>query len=287
MVKLIAIDMDGTLLDHEGRVSEANRQAIAAAQAKGVVVAIATGRSYHGARRVLDEIEFMGPLIYLNGACTQLPDGELVEEIFMPPGKVDELAHLLKDGGTYYEFYTRDGIYRNRDGIEIIKAEMDKLEHVDTSLHQWLESFTERRRNRIEDRVKGRYAEDILAVPSIGIYKAVALSSDLPKLKRVRQRAEAVSGVAVSASSVYNFEVNDQKAQKGIAVQKLAERYGVPMQEVMVIGDNQNDRSMMKVAGVSVAMGNAEDEVKQICRFVTKTNTENGVAHAIRKFVGD
>ncbi|MFC7441925.1 Cof-type HAD-IIB family hydrolase [Laceyella putida] len=287
MVKLIAIDMDGTLLNHEGQVSTANLQAIEMAQAKGVVVAIATGRSHHGARKVLDEIGFGGPLIYLNGSCTQLPSGELVEEIFLPRAKIDELMPLFKEGGTYYEFYTRDGIYRNRDGIEIIKKEMEEIEDANPLIHRWLESFTERRQHRIEDRVEGRYAEDILADPSIGIYKSMVLSTDLHKLKRIRARVEAQADVAVASSSTYNFEVNHPEAQKGIAVKKLANRLDIPMEEVMVIGDNQNDLSMMRMAGISVAMGNAEDEIKEACRFVTKTNEEDGVAFAIQKFVGE
>lgn len=287
MIKLIAIDMDGTLLNHEGQVSAGNKQAIEMAKAKGIVVAVATGRSYHGARKILDEIGFDGPLIYLNGSCIQLSTGEWIEEIFLPRSKVDELTPLFQEEGIYYEFYTRDGIYRNRDGIEMIQREMERIKDSAPEMVRWLESFTGRRQHRIEERVKGQFAEDILADPRIGIYKSMALSIDLEKLNRVRAKVELLSDVVAASSSTYNFEVNHREAQKGIAVKKLATRLGIPMEEVMVIGDNQNDLSMMRLAGTSVAMGNAEDEIKQACTFVTKTNAEDGVAWAIQKFVGE
>ena len=96
---------------------------------------------------------------------------------------------------------------------------------------------------------------------------------------------EGISTIAITSSSPLNIEVMDQYGNKGSALKKVAEHYNIPLHNTVAIGDNFNDIPMLEVAGLSVAMGNAEPQVKEICDVVTQSNAEDGVAYAINNHV--
>src|SRR5690606_19622197 len=99
----------------------------------------------------------------------------------------------------------------------------------------------------------------------------------------VSKRFEQISGITVTASGRQNIEITHKSAKKGNALKRYTEKRGISLAETMAIGDNYNDLSMLEVVGYSVAMGNAETEIKEACRHVTGLNTEDGVAEAIYK----
>ena len=113
------------------------------------------------------------------------------------------------------------------------------------------------------------------------IFKIFGSSFNKVHLDNARKKLELLPGLAISSSGAGNLEITNINAQKGIAVEKYAKTKGISMKEVMVIGDNYNDLSMMKVAGYSVAMGNAPAEIQAACTTVTTTNEFDGVGMAI------
>jgi Cof subfamily protein (haloacid dehalogenase superfamily) len=192
-----------------------------------------------------------------------------------------QLHQIFQEIGIYHEIYTERGIYANRDGVNHLKVEMDLIQSANPTVQPELLKFVASKQFRTS-RVRDAHFEDVLEQAETRIYKVLAFSMVEDKLRKARQRAKSLEGLVVTSSAENNIEINHPDAQKGSAVSFYAEYVGIPLSEVMVIGDNYNDLSMMKVAGVSVAMGNAEEPIKRECRYVTKTNNEHGVAYAIR-----
>ncbi len=116
----------------------------------------------------------------------------------------------------------------------------------------------------------------------IDVYKILAFSLDDEVLEQVEQNLKDDASIAITSSGFSNLEFNHPKAQKGIAVKEFAAQLGIEMKDVMAIGDNFNDASMIEMAGYGVAMGNAAEAIKDMADFTTKTNHEDGVAHAIQ-----
>ena len=136
--------------------------------------------------------------------------------------------------------------------------------------------------------MKIKYVPDfktLLEKPSFEAMKFVAFHPDGPKVfEHICEEIKKMGNLIVTASSSTNIEINNIKAQKGIALMDYAKLQGYKPDEVMAIGDNLNDESMIRMAGVGVAMENAAPAIKEIANFITKNNNENGVAYAIRHF---
>jgi Cof subfamily protein (haloacid dehalogenase superfamily) len=278
MIKCIAIDMDGTLLNGDHIISEDNVKAIKKAQEKGVEVVIATGRSYPEAIYILKAAGITCPVICTNGAEVRSPDGEIVN--FSPLDKevARQSIQVLEEQDLYVEFFTSDGIYTvDMDkGVSIFKdfvanaqakAEADKLESLLQERVQFIkpvDSF-----------------EFIFESEDIHIYKLLVFSFNYEQLTKVGESLRKLEGIAVSSSGRENLEINGVLAQKGLALETFTKEKGISLMETMALGDNYNDLSMFQRVGRAVAMGNADPEIQSQCNFVTLTNEESGVAKAI------
>ena len=145
----------------------------------------------------------------------------------------------------------------------------------------------------IQDRIDNgslKVVEDyskIESVPGELIMKVLAFDSDLEKIDRVSKRLSESNHLAISSSSRGNIEITHSDAQKGIALESIAEKLGVDMDEVMAIGDNLNDVSMLSRVGYPVAMENATDEVKAVANYITESNEQDGVGNAIIKYLDE
>lgn len=285
MIRLIATDMDGTLLNREGKISVPNRKALSLAQQRGILVVVATGRSYHGAMDLLREADLHFPLIYLNGACIRSEKDEWIKGITLDPDAVYRMHEAFQEIGIYHELYTEDGIYCNRDGYNHLKVEIDRIRSANPAIQPELARYVANEQYSTS-RIIEKYYEDIAEDPNTSVYKVLAFSTIDEKLKQARQEMESISGIVVTSSAQNNIEINHPGAQKGLALQHLAQKYNIGMNQAMVIGDNFNDLSMMKRAGLSIAMGNAEEDVKTACQYVTRTNDEHGVAYAVSRWAG-
>jgi len=115
--------------------------------------------------------------------------------------------------------------------------------------------------------------------------KIVVISDDLKKLRKVRTKVQNISTTTAMSSNYNNFEVVNYEVSKGNALKFLSEKLNIKREEIMAIGDNENDYSMIEFAGLGVAMGNAEIGIKEIADFITSSNDENGVAVALKKYI--
>ncbi|MCI2960057.1 Cof-type HAD-IIB family hydrolase [Pediococcus pentosaceus] len=281
MISIIASDMDGTLLNEEMQISSANADAIKKAQAAGVHFAVATGREYREAKPLLEAYGLSVPLITLNGAAVFDVDGKALDMVPITKQSAVLIMHQLEKAGLYYEITTNQGVVSN-SRTRRIQTVAHLLETVNPDTPFKLAVAMSSARVEL---MNIRYVDDyqvLIDDPKIQVLKLVAFGENGQKgLQPVREALHAKVDVAISSSFENNIEINNPRAQKGIAVQHFADELNVPMSQVMTIGDNMNDASMLKIAGVSYAMGNAIPEIKKLANHLTVTNNENGVAKAI------
>jgi hypothetical protein len=266
-IKLVAIDLDGTLLNTAHEVSKENKQAIQAAKDAGIKVVLCTGRPLKGMIHILQECNLLeeGDLgITYNGGLVQ----------WTHTGKtVSQITHTKEDVQVAYQLSQKMGMPLN----------LIDLDHVYEPEYP-----------------KGReslYSTIMKALP----FKPIQMNK-LPESLAINKMVmcwhqdeldEAIASIpseyherfTIMKSRPNLLEVLPKEVDKGKGLAMLAEKLGLAREEIMGIGDQENDLAMVEYAGLGVAMGNATEEVKHAAQFVTKTNDEYGVAYAIEKFV--
>jgi Cof subfamily protein (haloacid dehalogenase superfamily) len=278
MIKCIAIDMDGTLLNSSLKISEENISAIKKAQRSGIEVVITTGRSFPEVVNLLDEEEIKCSCICVNGAEVRNAEQEIMKIRPLEKKTARQVQQYLQSEYMYYEFFTNKGTYTvNMDeGVSVFENLANRSEH-DNEIKMMKKHLKE----RLEFLKTLDSFELIYDGDEYHIYKLLAFTMDESTLERAREFLRKIDGIAVSSSGFNNVEVNSSKSTKGIALEDFVKEKGISLMETMAIGDNYNDLSMFERVGRSVAMGNADDEIKAQCDEVTLTNEENGVANAI------
>ncbi|MFO3688246.1 Cof-type HAD-IIB family hydrolase [Staphylococcus felis] len=282
MVKLIATDMDGTLLNAAHEVSDENIKAIQYAQSQGITVVIATGRAFYEAQDPIAPTGLKVPYICLNGAEVRDESFDIVHTSSLNHELYQRIRQELDRHHIYYQVYTNMGIYTE-------DPERDLAIYIDIAERSGQKADVEKIRKHIQHRIdigtlkiveNYDHLEDI---PGELIMKVLAFDTDLEKIERVKARLSEKSNLEVSSSSRGNIEITHADAQKGTAVASIAEKLGVSLEDTMAIGDNLNDKSMLERVGYPVAMANAIPELKEHAKFVTDTNENSGVAKAIYK----
>ena len=280
---LIALDMDGTLLNEDGAISPGNREAILQAQRLGHVVAIASGRSYMDAERQLRLADLQCPVVSLNGAAVTLPGGMIVAS---RPLEKEDLIPVLRWMNEipelYYEIYTEDNVY-----VELNKrVRLEKLASMEEGEVpenvQWIIKLLVEKQFQQAAVTYVEHMEEVWSQSDNVIFKALAFSLNLNLLKEASTRFNAIPGLIITASHENNLEINHHEATKGHGVTLLASHFGIRMEDVVVMGDSYNDLPMFKVAGYRIAMANAAPILKDTCEYVTFSNDEDGVAEGSR-----
>jgi len=280
LIKCIATDMDGTLLNAAQEITAENKAAILKAQDQGVEVVVATGRSYSEAMFVLKEAGLECPVICVNGAEVRSKQGEIVSTNPMTKEQAKQAATLLIEHGIYFEVYTNHGTFTD-DADKGITAIIDIFASANPEAPmELLVKGAEERFNKGLVHIVDNY-DMLLNDDEHQIYKFLAFSISEEKQEAGRQSLEGFEGLAISSSGHLNIEVTSSKAQKGIALEEFAKSKDISMADTMAIGDNENDLSMFAKAGRAIAMGNASFAIKAECDDVTLTNNESGVAEAI------
>ena len=277
MVKLIAIDMDGTLLTPNHTISERNIAAIQGAQEEGIEVVIATGRAYNDAREIVESTGLELPFICLNGALIINDTKEVLNSLSIAPNLIKDIASELDSEMLHYNVYTDKTVYTTSVEDEIEQYQLF-IEAMGGDINA-----EERVRTRVE---KGYLVEvhdftEVYQREDEVVLKYLAKSSNRANLQRSQTYFNAMEGLYATSSGPGNIEVTAKGAQKGKALEVLCKRMGITMNDCMAIGDNYNDLSMLKRAGTSVVMGNAAIDIKSYADIVVGSNVEDGVAEAI------
>ncbi len=265
MYKLIAVDMDGTLLRRDDTISKRNKEAIRKVREKGVKVVIASGRPIHGLERYLEELEFVAEDEYVmsyNGSIVQnVKTKEVIAKNMLKGNDLHRLYELAQRLEIDLHAFLMKGCITPR------MNEYSQLEGRMNNIPIYEMNFEEI-----------AIDEEIIKVMYVGAPKEID--------RVIRQLPENLyKDYNVVRSMPFFLEFLSKASGKQKGIKTLAERLDIAPHEVMCIGDAGNDVEMLQYAGLGVAMGNAFEEVKQIADYITKTNEEDGVAYAIEKFV--
>lgn len=280
MIKCIASDMDGTLLNSFQQVSEENKKAILKAQSQGIEVVIATGRSYQEVRFVLDEADLHCPAICVNGAEVRTKEGDILTATPIEKHVAKKAAEKLMEKDIYFEIYTNQGTY-SLDPNKAVEILVDIVisANPDVDPEDVVKRAGERTLHGLVHQVE---SYDLLFNDETHqIYKLFGFAMDEDRRGAAEEALKELTELAVSSSGHNNLEITHRNAQKGIALETFVKSKGIDIAETMAMGDSFNDVSMLERVGRAVAMGNADFEIKSLCDVITATNDEHGVAKAI------
>ncbi|MFT8872342.1 MAG: Cof-type HAD-IIB family hydrolase [Sporolactobacillus sp.] len=276
MIRLIATDLDGTLLNRQHEISWENLKALRYARSRGVTLVIASGRAFFDIHSLLKDADLNCHVIGTNGATIHTIDGQLLGADYLDRAEALRITDELTRGHYYIGVTTENKIFVPSEGLNWLEEELTRLGiHEDRSIG--FQGAAGRKK------VFYRLYDDWREIEASGedIRKIIVCSYDDKKLANARQTYEKVHRFSIVSSGVGNFEIMAPNVSKGNALDHLAHYLGIPLEEVMAIGDNYNDLSMFAVAGMPVAMGNADEAVKRQCKRVTLDCKHNGVARAI------
>lgn len=281
-MKLIAIDLDGTLLSDEGNINQISSEAIRNRQEAGDIVAVCSGRSLHDTKELTKRAGLYLPLITGNGAVTYV-DHKVIEHLSMQPSLVHELMEKANKEGLYYEIYTNEGIYLERDITAILEKEVDAYSNISEEDRDKMRAMIATQK----DQFGLKTVEDYHSIDydSLDVYKVFILSFKLDLLAKLNKELQNREDISITGAGRQKLEISHQDASKGNALTSLANYFNISMKNTVAIGDNFNDIPMFDVAGKSVAMGNAETEVKEKADITTKNYNEDGVAHALNHLI--
>jgi len=284
MIKLIASDMDGTLLNSNHEISRENLQAIKKAEEMGVKFAISTGRMYEDVKPLLDECGLKCQCIVLNGGEYIDEEGKVLEGIYIGRQEAREIINMILKENIVAEIYTDKGLYTVNTKEEAL------LEVAYRIIAFNPETNFENAIKLAETHphfVNLKYIIDIdkFLNSDIKIGKFVAFYNDEETTIKVKNKLKCIGELAITGTFTKNIEINNKEAQKGFILAKVVEKMGIKRDEVMVIGDSFNDYTMFTEFTESFAMENAVPEIKEIAKYITDTNDNNGVAKAIYKIL--
>ncbi|MBQ6165440.1 MAG: HAD family phosphatase [Clostridia bacterium] len=271
-IKLIALDLDGTLLDPDKKLSEENAAALERAAEEGIEIVPATGRFYRGMPQIIRELPYVRYVITINGAAVfDVVRQETVCGSEIPRERAVEVMERFDGMPVIYDCY-QDGWGR------MTQAFYDRAEEFAANLHS-LDMIRNLRTPvpELKAYLKGRAS---------GVQKIQIFFKDMQlRAQMLKTLPEEFPDLVVTTSIVNNIEFNSREATKGVALKKLAARLGIPIEETMAFGDDLNDIPMLEAAGIGVAMGNAGEEVKRAADYVTDGCDHSGVAHAMNHFL--
>ena len=263
--KLVAADFDDTLLRSDYTLSGRTLKTIRDYVHAGGIFTVATGRMYVSIARYLDVLDVSAPVIcYQGGLIVDQKTGEILRKCVMSNDLALRILNELERRELYIQMYFDDVLYVERKTEYTLQYEKtNRILAVETK--EPLSDFV--RRNATEP-------------------TKILVIEDPVSLKRISEevRAQFSEEVFVNLTKPYFMEIASRHASKATAIQFLLDRYRLSKEECIAIGDSMNDISMIEFAGLGVAMGNAFEEVKNIAKYVTLTNDEDGVAEVIEKF---
>ena len=285
MIKLIASDMDGTLLNHNHKIPKENVKLINFAKNQGIEFVVATGRAYYEALPALNEENINCDVISFNGGIVYDKNGNIISITPMLPKDLYYTIEILKSFDISYQLYTKNTIYTT-------SIETDINAYIDLIRSNGYEPDVEHLRAEAQQKLEVGY---ITEVENIELYlnekenppiKIIAISNDISKLENAAKLLSENTSISVTSSGANNIEIMHKNATKGTALKEIAKIYGINLENAVAIGDNLNDQAMLDIVGYSVAMKNGNIKLKEQAKYVTeKTNSEGGVADTIFKLI--
>lgn len=262
MIKLVATDIDGTLLGADFEFKETVKECIKKLQTKGVKVVLVTGRMHCAAAKIAEELGITTPIVSYQGGLVKETHGE---------GKV---------------LYQSD--LNPNNAIELIKWAREKNAHINLYMNDVL--YVEKDNETIQRYTKARYIDykvcsfDDLEIKCVNKILGIDFTNAQRVTDWVNELKEKYPNLYIVKSTPYFCEIAEQTATKGCAVEFLQKLWNIKKEETLAIGDQDNDIELLKSAGVKVAMGNSSEALKQCADYITNHVDENGWVNAMEKF---
>jgi Cof subfamily protein (haloacid dehalogenase superfamily) len=272
--RLLALDLDGTLVDSNGTLRPSVRDAVGAAQEQGVEVVVCTGRRFRTARTVVDELELEGSIVIHNGVVVKdIRSGETIEHRYLDLDLYTAVLELMREAGpplVYVDHY--------HEGLDLYAEPPERA-------HEFQAEYL------ADAAPVTRFIESLEEPPSPSLVMLSAMA-DENRLLPLREAIEAELGRHVRTNFLINqryrghiLEVVSRASGKWAALRAVAEKKGIAPEEILAIGDDNNDVEMIAEAGLGVAMGNAVAAAKEAADVVTSSNDEDGVVRVIEKYL--
>lgn len=282
MYKLLALDMDGTLLNNKKEITDKVRNEIKNLQSKNIDVTIATGRFPASVWLHAKELNLKTSLVALNGAVILDPiNGEPVETMPILENTAKKIVAFSKKYNVYVHFYGYNTLFVEKkiplnEKWFIANVVMDKTK----KLHE--QNYGEQL-SHFKLKETGVFINFFNESEMPPLYKATIIDDDSEKIEDLYQEISKWPELSVTRTGKRRFDINAGGVSKKIALQHICGSLNIKDEEVVVAGDYDNDAEMIKWAGLGVAMGNSNDYIKSIADDITLSNEEDGVAAIIQK----
>ncbi len=272
--KMVCIDMDGTLLGKRKSISEESKKVIKEVASKGVQVVVTTGRLYNNAAYYSELVGASAAVIAGNGAVVrEKRSNEVIFKSKINDSICKKLLEIADKCGVVLHLHTIDKIITNSYISNLItRLVIPGMKNKEFSIE--VETIKgEKNWSKALERYKGE------------ITKCIMFSISPEKTEKFRKELKNINDIVYYCSGHRSIEINEKGVSKGNGVRILAEHYGIKREEIICIGDNENDISMIEYAGLGIAMGNAIDKLKDKANYITDTNINDGVRKALEKFI--
>jgi Cof subfamily protein (haloacid dehalogenase superfamily) len=271
-IRMLALDLDGTVLDGHGGLTDAAFEAVAAVRRRGIRVVLCTGRRFRTALPVARELRLSGTIVVNNGVLVKdIESGTTLENDFLPADVYGEVLALMRELVPPLVYV--DDYHERTDMLT------ERIEDAHPFQREYLADNTEF--CRVVPDLAERQPDAVIMMSAM---------ADEASLFGLRERVAAVLGERVQTHSLMNkvyqgyiLEFLSPSSGKWPALRRVAEAAGIPTQEVAAVGDDANDEEMIRNAGLGIAMGNATESVREAARLVVRSNHEGGIVEALER----
>lgn len=270
-IRLVCLDIDGTLLNFDRKISIENQQAILRAKEMGVQMSFVTGRIWPTPLRYIRQLGlFHAPVVTANGAAIYLTDGTLLQQHVLPNDKVKAILEIARHYHASAFFFTQQGLY-----VSNVDDELREYRRVRKTYKK-----DERAKIRMLSRLE-REEEMFLS----GVHKVSMNIASPVLLDKIREEIDTLADVETAKAWHDNLGINPVGIHKGTGLRFLSEYYGIPLDMTLAMGDQENDIPMIEMAGMGIAVGNACEELKLHADAVIGSCNDSAVAEALTRFV--
>lgn len=267
--KLVCIDLDGTVLNSRKGISKENKEAIKRLVENNVKVVISTGRMFNDASYFAKSLNLDYPIIASNGSIVKRINGEYIYKSPIEKNVIRKVMNILRKYNVNFNIHTEKNIYcskmLSKYALNIYMLKQLKFKGIEVNTFYYK-----------EDSKWNEFIENHQ------VLKCLAYSHNELNIDKVISELKNIKEINIFKAGKCAVEINSCNSSKGIGINKIMELYGIGKEEVVCIGDGENDISMMREVGVPIAMGNAIEKVKKEAKYITDENDENGVAKAIK-----
>ena len=289
MYKLVAIDLDGTLLDSYGQVSQKNKITITRAIQAGAEIVLTSGRGVRSVQNLATEIGADNYIICGNGAIIyNLQENQIIYDRFLEKKKILQLIQVCEENSIYYSVYTEDSIITKSLNYNVLfyhHENSKKPDNKKTNIHIVQDIYQYVLEREKEDYIKVNICDD----------NTIIFNSIMKKLRNVKNvnvlevghmsRKLIRTGTEEYSMEYYYTEISSKNVDKWTAILYLIKQLEIKPDEVIAIGDNSNDQTMLENAGLGIAMANSAPYIQKMADEVTLDNNQDGVAAAIERHI--